>query len=118
MLDSGAALEVFRKIIAAQDGDPRVIDDASLLPRAGIVREVESLRTGYVSAIAAHRIGGRRRYLAPGRERKDDAIDPAVGIVVEKKLGDRVDKGDCLAVLHANNPALLPGAEAIVDGRL
>lgn len=113
-LDSGAALEVFRKIIAAQDGDPRVIDDPSLLPRAEIIREVMSLRNGYVSSIAADRIGMAASLLGAGRERKDDVVDPAVGITVEKKLGDKVDKGDVVAILHANNPALLPEAEAIV----
>jgi len=113
-LDSGAALEVFRKIVAAQNGDARSLDDLSLLPRAKLVREVKSLRSGYVSSIAVDRIGTAASILGAGREHKEDAIDPAVGIVVEKKLGDKIDKGERLAVLHANDPSLLPGAEAII----
>jgi len=114
VLDSGSALEVFGKIVAAQDGDPRVIDDTSLLPKARIIHEVKSVGSGYVSAIAADRIGVAASIIGAGRERKEDPIDPTVGIVVQKKLGDKVDRGDCLAVLHANDAALLPGAEAIV----
>ena len=113
-LDSGAALDVFRMIIAAQDGDARVLGDLSLLPSAKLMREVRSLRSGYVSAIAVDRIGMAASILGAGREHKEDAIDPAVGIVVEKKLGDKVDAGERLAVLHANDPSLPPRAEAIV----
>ncbi len=113
-IDSGAALGKLREIIQAQDGDPRVLDDPSLLPQAALVCPVLCEQAGVVSEIDTASIGVAASVLGAGRERKEDAIDPAVGIVVEKKLGDRAEKGETLATLHANDESKMADAEAII----
>ena len=113
-IDSGEALAKLGEIIRAQDGDPRVLDDPSLLPQAKITHPVVSETSGAVSKIDTARIGIAASLLGAGRERKEDAIDPAVGVLIEKKLGDRVEKGETLAVLHANDAAKIAEAEAMI----
>lgn len=113
-IDSGAALAKLAEIIQAQDGDPRVLDDTSLLPQAGLVQPILSETSGVVSQIDAAGIGVAASILGAGRERKEDRIDPAVGIVVEKKLGDRVQEGEALALIHANDPGRIAEAEAAI----
>ena len=113
-INSGTALTKLREIISAQGGDPRVIDDPSLLPHASITRPVLSEKYGVVAEIDTASIGVAASVLGAGRERKEDSIDPAVGIVVEKKLGDRVEKGEPLAIVHANDESKIIDAEAIV----
>lgn len=115
-IGSGAALAKFAEIIRAQDGDARVLDDLSLLPRAAIVHPVISKESGVVSEIDTASIGAAASALGAGRERKEDSIDPAVGIIVEKKLGERVEKGETLAIIHANDPGRLAEAESAIRG--
>ena len=115
-ISSGAALAKFAEIIRAQGGDPRVLDDPSLLPQASITHPVASEASGVVSEIDTARIGVAASILGAGRERKEDSIDPAVGIVVEKKLGERVSKGEPLAIIHANDAGRLPEAESLIRG--
>jgi len=110
-LDTGAALEKFTEIVQAQDGDPRIIDDPSLLPAANHIYTVTSLDSGVVTGMDTARIGVAASVLGAGREKKEDGIDPAVGVIIEKKLGNRVEKGEALAVINANNPALISQAE-------
>jgi pyrimidine-nucleoside phosphorylase len=114
VLNSGKALEVFRQIIEAQDGDPRVIDDPSLLPTAKITHEVRAVEPGFVAAIAVNRIGIAASVLGAARERKEDSIDLAVGIIIHKKLGDEIIEGDLLATIHANNPSAISSGERII----
>lgn len=113
-LASGRALEMFRKIIAAQGGDPNVADDPSLLPQAQHRIEVPSESEGFVSAIDCAAIGRAASLLGAGRQRKEDRIDPAVGVVVLKKIGDRVGKHDPLAVIHANDLSAVPEASLAI----
>lgn len=113
-LDSGQALEVFGKIIGAQCGDVAVIDDPSILPQARCKREVCATESGFVSAIAVDRVGVAASVLGAGRERKEDSIDPAAGLIAHKRLGDQVTAGEPIITLHANNPALFPQAENMV----
>ncbi|MCE5198948.1 MAG: thymidine phosphorylase [Armatimonadota bacterium] len=113
-LASGSALAKFIEIINAQDGDPRVIDDPNILLQAAIVHEVKSATSGYVKAIDCARIGTAASILGAGRERKEDTIDPAVGLVVMKKLGDAVEVGEVLALIYANDPQTIPSASSAI----
>jgi pyrimidine-nucleoside phosphorylase/thymidine phosphorylase len=99
-LASGAALEKFRAIVTAQGGDAAAIDDPSRLPRAPHVVPVPAQGAGFVEAIDAYALGELVVHLGGGRTRKEDAVDPAVGIVLAKKVGDRVEAGEPLAHLH------------------
>ena len=103
-IDSGRALEVLRKLIKAQGGDERVVDDPDLLPTAEHVTELRSDVSGYLHDLPAKEIGLLAMALGAGRETLDDVVDPAVGIICNRKVGDRVEKGDVLAYIHHNKP--------------
>ncbi len=111
---SGAALAKFGEIVCAQGGDPRVLEEPSLLPQASVTHAVASDASGVVSAIDTAQIGVAASIIGAGRQRKEDTIDPAVGIIVRKKLGDRVESGDPLAVIHANDRSRIPEAESLL----
>ena len=100
-LDGGQALEKFRAVVAAQGGDPRAIDDPAILARAARTVPVTAARDGSVTAIDAYAVGEALVALGGGRRRAEDAIDPSVGIVFEKKVGDAVKAGETVAVVHA-----------------
>jgi pyrimidine-nucleoside phosphorylase len=104
-LADGSALEVFRRWIPEQDGDPRVIDDLGLLPGAPVRVEVRASRGGYVQSLDARKVGELVVRLGGGRQRKGDKIDPAVGFVFDRKVGDEVAAGDRLATVHASKSA-------------
>jgi thymidine phosphorylase len=91
--------------VASQGGDPSVVDDLSLLPQAPIVMTIPSPRAGYLRGIDAREIGLASVALGAGRERKGDAIDPAVGVVLCAKVGQQVAEGDPLFVVHARQQA-------------
>jgi len=110
-LDDGSALERFGRMIQAQGGDPRVVDDPSaVLPRAPLVRPVVVRRGGTVTAIDAEDIGLAAGALGAGRIRKADPIDPAVGIVIRPKIGDQVETGDEIGEVHARTEDAAEGA--------
>lgn len=113
-LDSGAALSKFREIVAAQGGDIRIIDDTSLLPQASITFEVRSDKAGFIEKIDCARVGVVASILGAGREKKEDSIDPSVGIIVRKKIGDYVDAGDVIAVLYANDKDRVQTAQSMI----
>ncbi len=97
-LDSGAALEVFRRMVAAQGGDARVVDDPEkILPQAPATHEITAERTGYVAAIDALAVGMAASALGAGRQRTDDQIDHAVGVDMVARVGDAVSPGQVLA---------------------
>jgi pyrimidine-nucleoside phosphorylase len=104
-LDDGAALEAFRRMVEAQGGDPRVVDDpADVLPRAQVVVPiVAGDRTAYLATVDAEELGRASSALGAGRRRKGDPIDPAVGIVFRPKVGDRVEPGQELGAVHARS---------------
>lgn len=115
-ITSGAALERFRRLIEAQGGDPRVVDDPGLLPQARRKVEVTSERGGFVRSLAARSIGEATMLLGAGRARVDSKIDPAVGLILNKKVGDRIEKGETFGTLHVNDEANLEKATALVRG--
>ena len=104
VLDSGTALECFRQNVEAQGGDARVCDDpAKFLPLVSQTFKVESPRSGFITAIDTTEIGHAIAALGGGRVRIEDKIDPTVGLLAEKKLGDRVDDGETLGVVQSSD---------------
>jgi thymidine phosphorylase len=99
-LASGRALETFTKMIARQGGNPRVVDDYSLLPSAPDRDHLRAPRAGYMTAMHAEAIGQATHALGAGRSRVGDAIDHGVGIVAKARLGDAIRVGDTLLELH------------------
>ena len=99
--ESGRGLAKFRAMVAAQGGDPRLVDNPSLLAQAPIVTPLISKESGYVKQIDTAIIGQTSVRMGAGRATKGDDIDPAVGLVVRCKVGDYVAKGEPLAVIHA-----------------
>src|SRR5207302_8908765 len=100
-LADGRALRKFAELIAAQGGQPRVTEDPSLLPTAPVQRPVPAPTTGFVARADALEIALAGKALGAGRDRKEAAIDLAVGIVLQKKVGDPVAAGAPLAAIHA-----------------
>jgi len=101
-LDDGSALDRFARMVEAQGGDPRVAEDpGSVLPRAPVVFPLRADRAGTVTAMDAEDVGLAAGALGAGRVRKGDPIDPAVGIVIRPKIGDRVEAGDEIGEVHA-----------------
>jgi pyrimidine-nucleoside phosphorylase len=102
-LTDGSALRKFAELIAAQGGDPRVVDDPARLPAAPIQRRVAASTPGFLARADALEIALAGKALGAGRDRKDAKIDLAVGIVLEKKIGDPVAAGEILAIIHARS---------------
>lgn len=100
---SGAALEKLRKMIELQGGDPAVIDNYSLFPAAERKLNIIAGESGYICGISCEETGMTSLKLGAGRERKESSIDPSAGIIFEKTVGDPVNKGDTLAVLHTSS---------------
>ncbi len=96
-LRSGAALEQARKWIAAQGGDPRIVDDYSLLPQPREVIEVRAPRSGYIAHIDTYQAGMFTVDLGAGRKKADDVIDYAAGVMFDRNAGDQVKAGDVIA---------------------
>ncbi|ACG71890.1 pyrimidine-nucleoside phosphorylase [Anaeromyxobacter sp. K] len=96
----GRGLAKLEEIVAAQGGDPAVIRDPSLLPRAAGTYPVPAPAAGFVQAVDTEAVGLAAVALGAGRARVEDPVDPAVGILVERKLGDRVERGEPLCVVH------------------
>ena len=96
----GSGYRKFKEVIAAQGGNPQVMDRFELLPNATGAREISSPRAGYVSAIDAEYIGQASAMIGAGRDTKEDGIDPAVGVILEVKVGQKVDAGGVLCRLY------------------
>lgn len=101
-IEDGSALEVFKRFLAAQGGDASVVDDPSKLPQAKYVIDLEAKEDGYVAEIVADEIGTAAMLLGAGRATKESAIDLAVGLVLRKKVGDAVKKGESLVTIYSN----------------
>lgn len=103
-LRDGRAAERFRRMVEAQGGDPRVVDaPEDVLPAAPIVVPLQAPRSGVVEAVAAEEIGRAAVVLGAGRRDKGDPVDPAVGIVIRAKIGDRVEEGEPVGEIHARD---------------
>jgi len=100
---SGAAWEKFRAMVEAQGGDLSVVDDPGRLPRARLIEPVPAPASGYLQKVNAAEVGLAVVDLGGGREKKEDTIDHAVGVVTHHKVGDRVEKGEPLFTIHAND---------------
>ncbi|MBI3933517.1 MAG: thymidine phosphorylase [Acidobacteria bacterium] len=115
LLNEGAALQKFRQILEAQGGNAQVIDSFELLPNASADFVVSSPRAGYVSRISADDIGHAVALLGGARETMDSRIDAAVGIVLEHKVGDRIQAGERLCTIYYNTDTHLEEASAMVE---
>ncbi|MBK3494280.1 pyrimidine-nucleoside phosphorylase [Viridibacillus sp. YIM B01967] len=102
VIQNGSALEIFKKFIEGQGGNPAVVDDTSLLPQAQYTFEVPAKEDGFVSFIEADDIGTAAMLLGAGRATKESVIDLAVGLMLRKKVGDKVKQGDSLVTIYAN----------------
>jgi pyrimidine-nucleoside phosphorylase len=115
LIEFGHALQKFRQMIELQGGDARVIDAPELLPRAQHTMQVASPQDGYLAAMQCEQIGTACVILGGGRERKEDSVDPAVGIVLHKKVGDHVATGESLATIHYNSHARAERARQLIE---
>jgi pyrimidine-nucleoside phosphorylase len=113
-LQSGAGLRKFQEVIDRQGGDPRVCDDVSLLPKARETVDLRAERDGRVARIACRTVGHAAMLLGAGRETVDSRIDPAVGLVLHKKVGELVIQGERLITLHVNDRRRLDQALALL----
>lgn len=112
----GSGFRKLRDVIQAQGGNPQVLDRFELLPNATGARDIASPRSGYVSAIDAELIGRASNMIGAGRDRKEDPIDPAVGVILEVKTGQKIDAGSVLCrIYHTNEENLEAAAELVED---
>ena len=115
-ITDGSAFNKLRVLVEAQDGDVSYVDDVSKFPRAKFISVVESPRSGYISQVHARLVGEAAVALGAGRAKKSDAIDHTVGFLIHKKVGDRVEEGDALFTIHANDQSRLKEALESVLG--
>ncbi|RPF49635.1 thymidine phosphorylase [Thermodesulfitimonas autotrophica] len=113
LLLGGQALGKFREWVAAQGGDPRVVDEPELLPQAPQKIPVLSPRAGYVVQINALAVGEAARALGAGRRRKEEGVDPAVGVLLVAKTGSRVEAGEPLAYILAREKGVAEAQELL-----
>jgi pyrimidine-nucleoside phosphorylase/thymidine phosphorylase len=112
----GSGYRKFHEVIAAQGGNPQVLDHFELLPNATGVHEISTSRGGYISAIDAELIGQASSMIGAGRNTKEDSIDPAVGVILEVKVGQKIDAGSILCRLyHTAETNLEEAAELVED---
>lgn len=104
VIENGKALEKFKELVARQGGDVSYIDDPSKFEKAPIITPVICEVDGFVEKLDAGKIGKAGLGLGMGRMNKEDSIDPRVGMIFNKKVGDEVKVGDVLAYVHANTP--------------
>ena len=114
LLRSGETLARFRKMVELQGGDPSAIDNPSRLPRAKQKVDLLASRDGFVGSMNCEEIGTACVVLGGGREKKEDSVDPAVGIVLHKKLGDRVANNEPICTLHYNSDSRAAQAKKLL----
>ncbi|MBI5946365.1 MAG: thymidine phosphorylase [Chloroflexi bacterium] len=110
----GSALEKFRVLVQAQGGDVSYVDDISKFERAKFVEVVNAPRSGFISQVHARIVGEAAVALGAGRAKKSDPIDHAVGFIIHKKVGDKVEAGQPLFEIHANDESKLDEARKAV----
>jgi pyrimidine-nucleoside phosphorylase len=111
----GSGYRKLKEVIGAQGGNPAVLDRFELLPNATGAREIASPRAGYVSAIEAEYIGLASAMIGAGRDTKEDTIDPAVGVILEVKIGQKVDAGAVLCRLYFTSEERVEDAAQLVE---
>ncbi|MCE2490240.1 MAG: thymidine phosphorylase [Anaerolineae bacterium] len=115
-LDSGAALQLFRDMVVAQDGDARMVDEPDRLPGARLVETLAADRAGVVQSVPARGVIHAAFALGVGREAKGDALDHGTGLWLQVKVGQRVAEGEPLVTIHANSEESLARCRAELDG--
>ena len=115
LLDSGQALERFRQMVTLQGGDVASIDDPIRLPRAKHQIVVASPKSGYITTVQCEAVGTACVVLGGGREKKEDSVDPAVGIVLHHKVGDQVASGEPLCTIHFSNETKAAAATKLLE---
>ena len=115
IIASGSGLEKFRQMVRLQGGDARVVDDPGRLPQAKHKTDVPSPREGFVVGIQCEQVGIASMLLGGGREKKEDSIDPAVGVVLHKKVGDRVARSEPLCTIHYNSETRVGAARQMLE---
>jgi pyrimidine-nucleoside phosphorylase len=116
LLLDGSAFAKLQELVREQGGNTAALEDLSLLPRASRQVDVSARVSGTVAALEALAVGRAAHLLGAGRRTAEDAIDPAVGVELRKKVGERVAKGEAVAVLHVNAEENLDEAHALVEG--
>ena len=112
----GSGYRKFKDVIAAQGGNPQVLDRFDLLPNATGAQEITTSRGGYVSGIDAQLIGQASSMIGAGRNTKDDSIDPAVGVILEVKVGQKIEAGSILCrIYYTDEEHLAEAAELVED---
>jgi pyrimidine-nucleoside phosphorylase len=114
-LVDGSGYKKLKQVVAAQGGNPQALDKFELLPNATGMREVSSPRGGYVTSIDAEDIGVASNMIGAGRDKKEDAIDPAVGIILEVKTGEKVDAGSVLCRIYYTKEDRVDEAAEMVE---
>jgi len=115
LIESGKALDKFRQMVELQGGDTRVIDDPDRLPRAKHKLDVTAQTSGYVAEIECETVGTACVVLGGGREKKEDSVDPAVGMILHKKVGDRVTAGESICTIHYNSESRAQRAKSLLE---
>ena len=115
LLSDGSALKKFRQLIEVQGGDPAVVDNFEQLPTASAEFTISSPRAGYISRLCADDIGQAVMLLGAGRQRLDSEVDLAIGIVLEHKIGDRIQAGERLCSIYYNEEDHLEEATQMVE---
>jgi pyrimidine-nucleoside phosphorylase len=115
-LHSGAGLDRFRRLVEAQGGDPHVVEDTSLLPIAPIVHDIHAPQDAWLATVDTEAVGRASGALGAGRETKEDVIDLAVGLALDAKIGDRVQRGEVIGRIFARSEDAARGGEhAVLD---
>ena len=115
LIHSGRALDRFRDLVCEQAGDVRAIDDLSGLPQAANRESILAESSGFVQSIECERMGMAGVMLGGGRFTKEEPVDPAVGIVLHKKVGDAVSAGEALCTVHYNSAERFANASAVIS---
>ena len=115
LIASGKALDKFREMVELQGGDVRAIDDPKKLPQAQHTMTVTSAKGGYLASLQCEQVGTACVILGGGRERKEDSVDPSVGIMLHKKVGDAVSTGEPLATIYYNDEGRAVRARQLLE---
>jgi len=114
-ISGGAGMAKLIEMVKRQGGDPEAVENPDRLPQAPVKAEWRAAASGYIQSMRAEKLGMASVILGAGRKTKKDAIDPAAGIVLLKKTGDMVEKGDAIAVLHTSKEECIPEALQILN---
>jgi pyrimidine-nucleoside phosphorylase/thymidine phosphorylase len=115
LMSDGSALEKFSEVIELQGGDPRIVDEPSRLPQAMEQADVAAREGGVVASIACEKVGMASMLLGGGRAKITDKIDPAVGLMLHKKVGDAVEKGERLCTIYYKSEGRLAEAKRLLE---